>query len=73
MIDLKPPEDEPLKVHFTEEQEQAFREFEQRQNILLNKIPEAQVSFIEDSTIVHELHEISKTLKAILREMGKRK
>ena len=72
MIDIKPPEEETLKINFTEEQKQAFKDFIARQNKQLLKAEPSDVSII-DADIAKELHELNKTLKEILREMRKRK
>lgn len=72
MIDVKPPEEETLKINFTEEQKQAFKDFIARQNKQLLKAEPSNVSII-DADIAKELHELNKTLKEILREMRKRK
>ena len=72
MIDIKPPEEETLKINFTEEQKQAFKDFIARQNKQLLKAEPSDVSII-DADISKELHELNKTLKEILREMRKRK
>lgn len=72
MIDIKPPEEETLKINFTEEQKQAFEDFVARQNKLLLKVEPNYVSII-DADIAKELHELNKTLKEILMEMRKRK
>lgn len=72
MIDIKPSEEETLKLNFTEEQKQAFKDFIARHNNLLLKGEPSDVSII-DADIAKELHELNKTLKEILREMRKRK
>ena len=72
MIDIKPPEEETLKINFTEEQKQAFKDFIARQNKQLLKAEPSDVSII-DADIAKELHELNKMLKEILREMRKRK
>lgn len=72
MIDVKPPEEETLKINFTEEQKQAFKDFIARQNKQLLKAEPSNVSII-GADIAKELHELNKTLKEILREMRKRK
>ena len=71
MIDVKPPE-ETLKINFTEEQEQVFKEFVAKQNSLLLAVKPSEVSVI-DTGVSNELHELNKTLKDILREMRRRK
>lgn len=72
MIDIKPPEEETLKINLTEELKQAFKDFIASQNKLLLKGEPSNVSII-DADIAKELHELNKTLKEILREMRKRK
>lgn len=72
MIDIIPPDEETLKINFTEEQQQAFEEFVKKQNKFLIKAEPSNVSII-DADISKELHELNKTLKEILREMRKRK
>lgn len=57
MIDLKPPEEEKPKNLF----------YEQLENESSGLTPKAEYS------VSTELHEISKTLKEMLREMRKRK
>jgi hypothetical protein len=68
MIEIKPPEEETLKINFTEEHKQAFDDFVTIQN---------QARIVEkvaiDENITKEFHELNKTLKEILREMRKRK
>jgi hypothetical protein len=117
MIDVKPPEEETLKINFTEEQKQAFEEIIKEQNNLLiiseKPNPDMYLDKFQDvadrlRTLIEmrfdseavtvsmdflkeidwllsvghraymnkpdkNLHEISKTLKDILKEMRKRK
>lgn len=72
MIDVKPPDEETLKINFTEEQEQVFKEFVAKQDRLLHVVGPSEVSVI-DTGVSKELHELNKTMKDILREMRKRK
>lgn len=64
MIDIKPPED-VIAIEFTEEQEKEFKR-------AMSNMPK-EVCLAQDRTVASELHELSKTLKDILKEMRKRK
>ena len=69
MIDLKVDEEQPkdeLRIEFTEEQKQAFKEIMRKQRAVL-------VKTLPPEIIARELHELNVTLKEILREMRKRK